>query len=466
MHLAQSHFHLREVFQKIFDIEEAVRSARAVTSASGLRTYLETIDQIASLLERALRSESEAAADEAEVEEIASRFDLAVRDLHRDAFELTSTELVHFYPSELLPAIAHEVDRSGVRASLVLHPYAGNSYETRIFPSLYTEYLDFISPEGALTSEAEPEWFVFFSYPKSEAKNALLHLVMLSHEVMHLREIRHKLVDQVISGIEVTIETQAVQDAVQQLASAPVDQSDALVIPTTVGELYKVEHLESIVVGESNAVIASWLREIVCDMLATRLYGPAYLCAFTSLSRTLGVFNVFSNSHPSSYFRVRFILQELANLGYGAQSFKFSHYQELITYWRARLEAEETAPAVPYHRIAREKILDSAEAIRQIVRKDSDGHDLKMRDLNKELEGLLGYLRHGIPPGQVLTTAGSFSKVRFSAIMNAAWYFYISEIDTIAKLISAGSEAFEPRPLAKLNELTFKALDISQCLEV
>lgn len=467
MHHPQSHLHLREVFQKISNIEEAVRSARAVTRASGLQKYLETIDRIAGLLEQALRSETNAVTGDVDIEEIASRYDLAVRDLHRDAFELTSTELVHFYPSELLPAIAHEVSRSGVSASLVLHPYEGNSYETRIFQSLDTEYLDFISPEGAgeTAGEDEPDWFVFFSYPKSEAKNVLLHLIMLSHEVMHLREIRHKLVDQVISDIQVTIETQAVQDAVQQIASAPVDQSDALLIPRTVGELYKLEHLQSLVVAESNAVIASWLREIVCDMLATRLYGPAYLCAFTSLSRTLGIFNSFSNSHPSSYFRVRFILQELANLGYATKSFKFSHYRELITYWKGRLKAEETEPAISVHRIAREKILESVDAIRKTVRKDSAGHELRMKDLNGELEGLLAYLRHGIPPGQVLMPTGEFSKVRFSAIMNAAWYFYISEIDTMATLISASAEPSEPRPLTKLNELAFKALDVSQCLE-
>lgn len=151
-----------------------------------------------------------------------------------------------------------------------------------------------------------PEDFVFFTYPKAEGRNIFLQGILF-HELGHAIEWKKSISKSLFRAISWS--------------------NDNSTVPK---------------------IFENWVREIIADLIAVRLVGPAVLFSSRLAALTVGVLDNDSRSHPSSRFRFLWMLEHLDKLGYMNPESKAT-VSKVLSSWHADLKradsnAAETSP--------------------------------------------------------------------------------------------------------------------------
>ena len=133
-----------------------------------------------------------------------------------------------------------------------------------------------------------------------------------------------------------------------------------------------------------------WIAELVADTIAIRVLGPAYFCAFASLTLLDNNPTYYSDSHPALHKRLEMLKQELERMGVLEKETRetVDGYHQLIA---KRIENE---PRYPQDRLNWE---DTFNRVREAVDRQAD----ELRKFNGEDRGkseeLSKLLNEGIP---------------------------------------------------------------------
>jgi hypothetical protein len=139
------------------------------------------------------------------------------------------------------------------------------------------------------------------SFPSAETMSLAMHTIIL-------HELGHPLFSRIEASIRPVL-TKGLVDA-QKILSADIEDEvrmrmAAIGIPTG-APLFQPHVKESTneVLQEAADLTRNWTGEIWCDLVATRLVGPAYICAFQSLMLPFFSTSEASDTHPDNWLRL------------------------------------------------------------------------------------------------------------------------------------------------------------------
>lgn len=164
-----------------------------------------------------------------------------------------------------------------------------------------------------------PENFVFFNYPQAEGRNVFLHGILF-HELGHAIDWKKKISKKIIK-------------AVNWPANNVLDDP---LLPVTFG---------------------NWVEEIAADLIATQLWGPCVLFSSRLTSLAVGVMDADSHTHPSSRFRLQWILDHLNKMGYMDEKNKTNTSKTLYD-WLKKLQNYKFPNSSPHYDTVRSMLMD------------------------------------------------------------------------------------------------------------
>lgn len=194
-------------------------------------------------------------------------------------------------PIELEPVLTRLADRASASTGgrVVLYASAQLNYSIE----KHSDPLTALAPAGsgptAAGGTAPGDPFLFLRIPRIERDSGTLHTVIAGHELGHLRDWTHNL------------------SALTPPIILPSDWLD------TSGSI-KIEHLGNW--HRFKNVAIAWAGEIVADIIAATMFGPASLLALSELVGTLGLWAVDSVTHPGTDRRAAIILDILSDAGF------------------------------------------------------------------------------------------------------------------------------------------------------
>ncbi len=276
------------------------------------------------------------------------------------------------------------------------------------------------------------------SYPAVEAPNILLHTVMLGHEVTHLEDHIHKISSDMISSGDVRIVKSAVRQEAKDRNISPI-------------ELF----------ADTDMVLRAWLSELVADLIAVRRYGPAYFCSFVKISLALNIMDIFGDKHPSSRMRIRFMLDELRDLGYFKPSKDMNIIKNELQYWVGFVKSTCSIPTGGRY-VAMRSIELARKRITKRVRIASRGTEFSAKHFNIEVPPLFEYLKNGIPPCEILDIKSrETNPASIAAILNTGNLYYLHGMAEIKEMVGVDSEDADIMTMIKVNQLLARAVETS-----
>lgn len=194
-------------------------------------------------------------------------------------------------PIELEPVLTRLVGQasggSGGRVVLYASEHLNYSIERHRDPM--TVLAKELSP-GSGKPEPTGDPFLFLRIPRIERDTGTLHTVIMGHELGHLRDWTHGL-SQLLPPISVPA------NWLDEVGSIKIDY---------LGEFQRFKY-----------VAAAWAGEIVADIVAAVMFGPASLQALSELVGTLGLWTADSATHPGTDRRAAIIHRLLLQSEFG-----------------------------------------------------------------------------------------------------------------------------------------------------
>ncbi len=173
--------------------------------------------------------------------------------------------------------------------AVVMFASAAYNYSIQYYPDPLVELGPLIAPGQALPSTSNQR-FLFLSLPELERDSALLHTILVGHEIGHYRDWSAGVTD----GLPLTL---------------PAAWMDAT--GTVKPEYVKVQALYL-------QLAVNWAQEIVSDVFAAVTLGPASLLALMELLSSASSLTADSMTHPAGDRRLFLILKVLELRGFRA----------------------------------------------------------------------------------------------------------------------------------------------------
>lgn len=457
------------VKQTILDISQTERAFDECRSKvhRGLRIFLETSILICQLLRDCFKQELrdiEAKGITVDYIRFCQKYQKLQRELHSYVIKFMPTISEHEYPPEIVRPIEQIIRQFEKDFTLVIHPCDGRTFVLTAQPDMFKYYVDSLSPyvptKYLKKNNKCPKWFIFLSFPRALSRNPLLHSITVSHEVLHLKD--H------IEGISASISNQVIipkarfNELVKEILDTkiPVPGWESMLMPRTYSEFYSREVLESAVMKKCTDVIEVWIAEIVADLLAVRMFGPAYLLASAEHSLALGVMDSDSDSHPNSRMRLKIMMRELRELGYLRKRKHNTEIVEILRMWNSYVQTKVTPDQEPIHSVAASSISKSRAKLTQRVREVTRGMDYTAGQFHREVWDLVNLINNGIPPCELIDVRKKESKPpSLAGILNAGYMSYLYGLDKLRVILGKSGEKGEIESRRKLDELLFKAIE-------
>lgn len=434
---------IQETFHKAHSFETLLHSIKARTPQVGTKSLLNIAVAISRNIRVSLEMELEAnphlSSDQ--VLDMCARRQQLIDSLHKRVFDVIQPAEYSLYPIGVIAATEDLVSDIVPTPALILNPYSGSTYEILAYHRLFNGYRDTLSPYVKDISEEEeklPEWAIILSYPAVQSTNILLHTIMMGHEVIHLKD--H--VDKISSGLIATRQVRITKTAVRREAARLGEEPQRLF-------------------EETEPVLRQWLAELVADLVAVRVYGPAYLFSFARLSLALQVMDHYSDSHPSSRMRLGLMLGELRSLGYFQEYIETRMIREELHHWLTFAASPVPQPERS-HYVAFESIMRAKTHLTRRVRTATQGIEFNVNQFIAQVPPLLEYLQHGIPPSETLDIVSRRSDpASIPSILNAGTLYYLQGMSQLKDMLATHEEKPAIAAMTKLSGLLARGIEAS-----
>ena len=346
-------------------------------------------------------------------------------------------------PIELEPVLTRLADQASASTGgrVVLYASASLNYsiEKHIDP------LTALAPPGTTSTSSAGstgvgEPFLFLRIPRIERDSGTLHTLILGHELGHLRDWTHNL-----SRLGPPI----------LLPSNWVDSAGSI----------KIDHLNDW--ERFKSVARSWAGEIVADILAAMMFGPASLNSLSELAGTLGLWAVDGASHPGTDRRAAIILDLLTANGFASVpdlADLFQHFiEESVAALNRPIQIERSAfPEAD--QAAWDLLINKLPTLRAACDGAVNSDERFVADdwaLVKEAEGSFA---EGKPCGERLDENGVPVAQSDAAILNAAYLLRSKSLGNLGTVLGldAGDPAKASLAGAVLDGLVLKSFEVAE----
>lgn len=342
---------------------------------------------------------------------------------------------------ELIAPFEELMKRFERKTSIIMRPQWKYNFTYRDFSNDYllplflriptNDEKDFISLAKGCKLESENDKIprmAVISFAGIE-RNNVLNQVVLAHEIGHLLD-----------------------DAYEVYKSTDLEniiKSESKRLSTEIKEIFgrgkETEQLLELIEEIQDA--EDWVKELIADIIAVRLLGPAYLFALHSVLFSLSTYEEVPHKHPSLRVRLKWTLEECNKIKYVEFFKRLANEEEsakIIYKYFKRLQKVHTKGSQDIKTKILRKITDKAIGVaRNFIRKDIITNE-NCFQLNKEIFYQVQCLAREFPPNQryipKLMEKHPKGEPYFDmrSILNAGWIFYLthkkSNVSTLEKL--------------------------------
>jgi hypothetical protein len=387
-------------------------------------------------------------------------------------------------PLAILPAIqrlAEQVERlaepSGKAVEAYLFPGCEHNFGFSGFRNIVKAFLERfqeaipedISEVASKHAEGLPSWFVFLSLPYVTHDSAL-NLTPLLHELGHFADLGMEIYTDVLP-IDLS-QIEAARVLVDQICQGMLGLSrgrqqagsdTALSMEPRVEELRR-DFVEQQVFADCERVVHNWIHELVADLFAIRLAGPAYFYSFATYAANIGLESKSEISHPSPAIRVDFMLRELVDLGYSSKESP-SDIRCSLELWKEWAGGRPLEPDEDTIRVAYWAIRANQDKLGDAVRRHSASFAYTAKTWGEKVPGVIRDLGEGVPPVDTAgSSEGTFEPCEVADILNGAWYLYMFSLAKLDELLDSPAQDKRALTVRTLNELVMKGLEASEIL--
>lgn len=344
-------------------------------------------------------------------------------------------------PIELEPVLTRLANRAsaGTGGRVVLYASADLNYSIECHQDPRAALSAYGSAQSSTETPPSGDRFLFLRIPRIERDSGTLHTVIAGHELGHLRDWTYQLSDLPPTGI-------------------PSHWLDAL------GDI-RIEFLDHL--RRFVNVGRSWACEIVADLVAAAVMGPASLQALSELVGTLGLWTVDSASHPGADRRAAIILDSLDGAGFSTVpdlATLHAHFRSETNGALARAVQIEGSPFPEADSAAWAWVVDGLPTLRAAcdaaVQPDER---FDARDWTRVSEAR-DCLAAGKPCGEYLDNNGIPAAQSDAVIFNAAYLLRSASLDDLGSVLGldSGEPAEASLVSAVLDGLVLKSFEVAE----
>lgn len=452
----------------LHSFEQVLLRKEVAVPQDGQKALAKILQKVSQSARQAIREEASALGlnpQSDDKEALARRYQQFCVDLQELFLDyLRETDQAFFAP-EIRWAIARVLKEMVPACKVVLRPCSQPVPRIQVFLNLERDLCRILFPEDPerLAGAADSPLFVFLSYPQIHARNPFFQTIIMSHEILHLRDEVRGLSRQLAGQVELkSVDFDAL---LQDLKRQPMLDATPSLPPVTIGERFGEDELRASISERWAKIISNWLAEITADLLAVRLFGPCYAVALADHSLANGVIDRDSDTHPCSRLRIGLILEELKQMGYGRHttgvlgiaSAQIRSIRELLA-----ARPRRGANLLIYEK-AKDYVHKARQRISERVRDDVGVDAYQAPAFHQEVGKLTELLEMGVPPGELLDLrAKTAEPAALRAIFNVAYTFQASRLDVLFDLLGAKTPESRIDSRSKLDELLLKAVELSE----
>jgi|GEM_PF-1461361 len=371
-------------------------------------------------------------------------------------------------PFELIEPIKEFIRGFEPSFALILRSYSEDTYELNAIQDLYISYLNIFSPyvpDEYRSFDVAPKWFIFLSFPRIHSRDVLRHVITVSHEMLHLRDHVQGITGNLLNEIQISLDD--IQPLVEQIRSVQVPRESSSQPPLTMEDFFTLHEIKRGTKEFCSKILENWLSEIVADLLATRIFGPAYFFSLAHLSLSLGIMDQHAESHPSSRLRLRMMLEVLGGLEYMNQRRTDQVTYSELKKWHGYLSDAVSPISIPsgiesHCSIAENKLLETKTTVMTKVEEVTEGEAYNADIFRNKVPKLVELLKNGISPAEIKEER-NFKPADLPSILNAGYIFFLAYLNRIQSIL--GDYGDNHVFVSKLNELLLHAIQASTILQ-
>jgi hypothetical protein len=321
--------------------------------------------------------------------------------------------------------------------NVILFSSSEINYSIQLYPDPVQDIAALIAPHASMPP-ASGDDFLFLRLPRLERDSALLHAIMLGHEVGHLLDWTHS----ITGGLSPT---------------APpswFDPSSGDLLPTNTDDY-----------DEFVQTLINWSSEVVADVVAALTFGPASLLALSEIVLSIGPVDSDSETHPGADRRFAIALKVLDRTNFDT----IDDLRPVLSTFREISATALTRPTNTGGDGTQEAWNWIAANLDALIQRcyvgPASSPDLAHRwdDVRQAAERLAA----GLPCGEVIVGTGNQAApvaVAADAIVNAGWRVVTSMLDALAAVVDADTtdDAQLARVGLVLDGLVLKSLEIAE----
>lgn len=426
-------------------IEEVERLQNRVYASPGSKLVLSfvggTAEKIDAQLENALANASLLTASQLDTR--LHRVATLIPFLHQLLGFVEGSD-VHHSPGQLIPTFRRYTQSIFPASDLVVRSKPELNYSIQNIAKPIKELWEAF--KGTPLEQAGsllPDLLFVLSIPAVESGRILIHGV-LAHELGHALYNKREIAKDLLPKIRVN------DDLIKGLTKAMFENQQRQGNPTPELQLRKQA------TQEISARVNGWVKELCCDAVGIRLFGPALFFAEAHLLTSFRPMDKSSATHPAPRLRARLMVRMLKQL-YRLEEWRLE-LQEFTRAWD-EVSAGQVAWTNSYDQVALEAVDDEALDLisNASVTATSSLQCYSCERFIADVAELAPLFLNLIPPGEIRG-----KPAMIEAIINAGWHVYLCDFETFRASLHAGDSDTRFAAAAKLHELVLKALEISE----
>ncbi|MCK4821851.1 hypothetical protein KA005_39160, partial [bacterium] len=271
--------HYQDTLQAIWQFEHFLTREETPPSYPDRDKLLDISVRICQMMRASLETERESSfnATDFNLFELCATYHKHLQRLQNEILDFVPLTEPSEQPFEIVEPLKALIRKFEPDFALILRGYSKQNYELIAYENLYKSYVDKLSPYVPNEYRDLPtssKWFIFFSFPQIHSKNILLHTITLSHEMLHLRDHILSITSELLGKIQIS--AQDIKPLVERISTTRLPTERPLLRPITLGEVWPRNEIERATREACSEILENWLSELVADLLATRIFGPAY----------------------------------------------------------------------------------------------------------------------------------------------------------------------------------------------
>jgi len=452
--------HYKDTVEGIRRLEQYLSEQKPPPTYPDRTTLIETGIRICQMMRASLKIERESysASPDSNLFHLCATYHKHLKDLEEQILDFIPLMDPFAQPFELVEPIKASIREFEPSFALILRSYSQDNYELYACEGLYESYVNIFLPYVLKKYRVKkaPKWFVFLSFPRIHSRDVLRHVITVSHEMLHLKDHVLGITSDLLSEIQISPDD--IQSLVEQIRTTPFPTERPSSPPLTMGEIYSPHEIERRTKEVCSKILEKWLREIVADLLATRIFGPAFFLSLAHLSLSLGTMDQHSVSHPSSRLRLRMMLDVLRDLGYMKKGKTDQVAYSELRKWDSYLKEDVSPISIPPFSIAELKVLEEKTTVMAKAEQVTVGETYNTDVFQSEVPKLVELLCNGVSPAEIKENR-SIKPARLASILNAGYIVFLAHLSRLNTML--GDYRDNHLVVSKLNDLLLHAIQAS-----